>query len=516
MIVTVAELLSKADKTPEYWTEVLIKQHGSIFVTAYNQISEVLFPSYDYLPQHFKMFFLYMGAFPPYIDIHPILINSLSSAEGFVEPIGEESFADLSNECWKKLSRRYHLVLEIANYKFPVSSYRVHSCLQHLCKKETSRIKFMHVLESCDDVIRDQRRLCVHWNSLFCFKQVCDSIKSDCASTVRSLLCFGPCHSYPVPILDMGLKLLRVLDAAYVRFYHIPIEILKLVCLQYLALTCNGDLPPSISNLFHLQFLIIGRHMNIKKRGVQSYMPVQIWDMQELEHIQIWGRDLPTPNTDATLDKLIILVGVSASSCTREVLKRIPNLKVLRIEVELKPYDDEDETNSLSCLSYISQLQNLDRLEYHVVNPEMKYEFNTIPLSMFPSSLKELHLSGLGYPWKYMNDIGSLLPNLGMLVLRCYAFRGLEWEITLGSFLKLTTLIIEDTDLVQWRPQRGSFPDLRTLSMEHCYKLQQLEWPYDHSWITTIELVECNPLAVACANQLRDKFSFKLMVDTSF
>ncbi|XP_057812477.1 probable disease resistance RPP8-like protein 4 isoform X2 [Salvia miltiorrhiza] len=41
IIVTVAELLSKADKTPEYWTEVAYKQHNSLFKDAYNQISEV-------------------------------------------------------------------------------------------------------------------------------------------------------------------------------------------------------------------------------------------------------------------------------------------------------------------------------------------------------------------------------------------------------------------------------------------------------------------------------------------
>ncbi|XP_057775427.1 putative late blight resistance protein homolog R1A-10 [Salvia miltiorrhiza] len=42
MIVTVAELLSKADKTPEYWNKVLVKQRSSVFVDAFNQISEVL------------------------------------------------------------------------------------------------------------------------------------------------------------------------------------------------------------------------------------------------------------------------------------------------------------------------------------------------------------------------------------------------------------------------------------------------------------------------------------------
>ncbi|XP_057812366.1 putative late blight resistance protein homolog R1A-10 [Salvia miltiorrhiza] len=519
MIVTVAELLSEADKTPEYWTEVL-KRRSSVFVEAYNQISEVLFPSYDYLPQQLKMFFLYMGAFRPYVDIRPIMINNLLSAEEFLEPIGEESFEDFSETWLENLSMWHHLILYSSDILLSVKKYRVHSCWQHLCKEEASRIKFLHVLQSCDDVIEDQRRLCAHWSSLFCFKQVCDSIKSDCASNVRSLLCYGPYHPYPVPIHAMGFKLLRVLYALEVRFYHISIEILKLVCLQYLAITCNGELPASISNLFHLQFLIIGRHMNIKKRGVQSYMPVQIWDMQELQYLEILGRDLPTPNSDATLNKLIKLFGVSANSCTREVLERIPNLTNLGIDVDLKPYDDnddDDENNPLSCLSYISQLQYLVALNYRIWNPEIKYDFNTIPLSMFPSSLRMLHLNGFGgYPWKYMNDIGSLLPNLRALILGCYAFRGPEWEIESGCFLKLTDLYIEDTDLVQWRPQRGSFPELNNLSMNHCYKLQQLDWPYDHSWITTIELVECNPLAVACANQLKDKFAFELIVKSSF
>ncbi|XP_057812492.1 putative late blight resistance protein homolog R1A-10 [Salvia miltiorrhiza] len=515
MIVTVAELLSKADKTPEYWTEVAYKQHNSLFEKAYNQISEVLFPSYDYLPQHLKMFFLYMGAFPPYADQRPFDINYLLSVEEFLELNDERTLEGL----WEKLSKWYHLIFDTENLWYLNRKYRVHSCWQHLCKVESSRIKFLHVLRGCDDVIIDQRRLCVHSNSLFCFKQVYDLIKSDCASTTRSILCYGTYHPYPIPIHAMGLKLLRVIYALGVRFYHIPIEILKLVCLRFLSLNCNGELPPSISNLFNLQFLITNPHIYIKKRGVQSYMPVQIWNMQQLEGIQIWGSDLPTPNTDdATLNKLIKLAGVSANSCTREVLKRIPNLKELGIQVELKPYDDDDdERNPMSCLDYISQLQNLVELFYWVNNPVIKYECNTIPLSMFPSSLKVLRLHGLGgYPWNYLNDIGSLLPNLEILILYSYAFRGSEWDITSGSFLKLTELQILDTDLVRWRPQRGSFPMLRRLGMLHCYKLQQLDWPYDHSWIELICLAECNPLAVACANELKDKFSFHLLVESSF
>ncbi|XP_047954575.1 putative late blight resistance protein homolog R1A-10 isoform X3 [Salvia hispanica] len=502
MIVTIAELLAKEDKTPEFWTEVAEKQHNSVFEDAYDQISEVLFPSYEYLPQCLKMLFLYLGAFPPYSNIEIIKLYNLMSAEGFVEPTKENTFKDYTIECLGKLSDSYHLILFGANLRFRFSSnnFRVHSCWQHLCRKEASKTKFLHILQSCDDVVKDQRRLGAHCNTLFAFQEVYNSIKSDCASTIRSLFCLGPYHQYPVPIHAMDFKLLSVLDALNVRFYHVPLEILKLVCLKYLALTCNNELPGSISNLFHLQSLIIGQHMNIKKRGSHSYMPVEIWDMQELQHIDIYGRDLPTPNSDATLDKLTGVWGVSAKSCTSEILKRIPNLEEILIRMELKPYDDDDDVdycNTLSTLGNISvELQNLKSLVYVVRNPEMKYEF-MVPLQMFSSSLTLLRLDGLGCPWKYMNDIGSQLPNLTNLTLNQYAFRGPVWEIESGCFLKLERLVIEDADLVFWRAQQGSLPKLNFLRLSHCYKLLMIDWRRDPSMgQATIELVECNPLVL--------------------
>ncbi|XP_047956114.1 disease susceptibility protein LOV1-like isoform X2 [Salvia hispanica] len=42
MIVTIAELLAKEDKTPEFWTEVAEKQHNSVFEDAYDQISKAI------------------------------------------------------------------------------------------------------------------------------------------------------------------------------------------------------------------------------------------------------------------------------------------------------------------------------------------------------------------------------------------------------------------------------------------------------------------------------------------
>ena len=500
MIVTVAELLSKEDKTTQCWTEVAEKQHNAVFMAAYDQISEVLYPSYDYLPQYLKLVFLYLGAFPPYTDIETDFLYDRLIAEGFLE----QNLDDFILNAMGELDVRYHLVQDERNPKswFSTNKHRVHSCWQHLCKKEASNIKFLHVLQTCgDDVIKDQRRLCAHSNMLFAFKEVYDSINNDCATTTRSLLCYGPYHQYPVPIQAMNFKLLRVLDALKVRFYHFPLNILKLVCLKYLALSYTKELPVNISNLFHLQFLIIYPHMHIKVCGVSSYMPLEIWNMRELQLISVMGRDLPTPNPDATLDKLLTLFGVSAMSCTKEILKRIPNLERLRILMELKPFDDDDDddySNALSGLGHIStELQNLNVLSYSIQNPDMKHE-SMVPLTMFPSSLTVLILKGLGCPWKHMNDIGSQLPNLKRLVLEHYAFQGPDWDIDSGCFLKLEKLVIEDTDLVRWRAQYGSLPRLYLLSIRHCYKLKQLDWTRHPSMVTrpTIELVDCNPLVV--------------------
>ncbi|XP_047956706.1 putative late blight resistance protein homolog R1A-10 isoform X3 [Salvia hispanica] len=95
MIVIVAEFLSKEETTKEYWTEVTERQHNSVFVDAYDNIAEVLFPSYDYLPQKLKMLFLYLGAYPAYTNIHPHIILNQLSTEGFLESFGKQILGDI-------------------------------------------------------------------------------------------------------------------------------------------------------------------------------------------------------------------------------------------------------------------------------------------------------------------------------------------------------------------------------------------------------------------------------------
>ncbi|KAL8530013.1 hypothetical protein ACS0TY_007185 [Phlomoides rotata] len=432
MIVTVAGLLSKADKTPEYWNEVAEKRN-SLFGDAYGEISEVLFPSYQYLPQHLKLCFLHMGVFPENFEIPRSKIFDFWVAEGFLKPNATQTLEQCANKYLKELDFNSLVVIHrksSTSKSRDIKTCSLHSSLWHLCNREAGKNKFSHVFkywaDGFEEGVKRQCRLCFHNNILLGVEDVYSSVIYDCALTARSLLCFGSYHKYPVPICS-ELKLLRVLDALKIRLYEFPIQVLELLQLRYLALTCDETLPTSISKLWNLQFLIIHRHLSITSCDDPMYVPIKIWDMQELKHIQIVGSNLPISNGGASLKNLSTLLGVSAHSCSKGVLKRISNLKKLGIHIELVP---DDDSMPFRCLNRIHRLHKLESLKCVLVNPELRSEVVALPAprSVFPSSLQKLHLSGMGYPWEYMNIIGSL-PNLHALKLRHYAFRGPAWEV---------------------------------------------------------------------------------------
>ncbi|XP_047955139.1 putative late blight resistance protein homolog R1A-10 isoform X2 [Salvia hispanica] len=523
LILTVADTLSKSkqNRDPAYWKEVAEKKN-SVFKDAYNEISKVLFPSYDYLPQCLKMPFLFMGVFPQDYDTPTSKITIMLAAEGLWYDV----------YCLKRLVFDYSLVLRSfksvdKNYdyeEFDIGDYKMcwlHSSWRHVCRTEAHKNKFYHVLNKLIDAeekcLKGQRGLCLENNILFGIKEFRYSVRLNCAFFTRSLLFYGPYHQYPIPI-DVGFKLLREIDALTQRFYTFPTEMLTLVQLKYLTLTCNGELPATISKLFNLRVLIIHPHMKVRRCGVPSYVPITIWDMQELEHIEILGKSLVAPSHVAPLNRLTTLVGVNASICTiLELPERIPNITKLGIQIELTPNDDHNDL--LSCFRCISALGSLRTLKLSIMNPAVKqgHVFPVTPGSLkLPHRLEKLHLSGMGFPLEYLDVIGSL-PRLKVLKLRSYAFQSSKWEAQKGSFRSLVFLLIEESDLVQWKPAYPSFPVLKYLSMKHCYKLKEIGRPafLDQCGCTIeIELEDCNPLALICATQLQPCVGVMLLLFT--
>ncbi|KAH6814947.1 hypothetical protein C2S51_019767 [Perilla frutescens var. frutescens] len=407
------------------------------------------------------------------------------------------SKAQKNVEDWNRVAEKPKLVMEEACDQISEKNFwglnkacSFHCAYWYVSKKVGKNNKFLYTIDSykdgLDKCVESHRRLAIHTNVMFAIKEVHNKIAS--VPTIRSLLCTGPYHQYQVPIC-WEWRLLKVLDALSIRYYKFPIEVVKLVQLRYLALTCNADLPPSISKLCSLEFLIVHQHVSIKQvvAVFESYVPVTIWDLQELQHLEIIGRNLPDPpHPGAVLPNLTKLLGVGAGSCTKAVLWSIPKLEKLRIQIELAP----NAAEILSGCDHISCLHELESLQSVVMNPTLSRP--PPPLSVSSSSLRKLSLSGFGYPWEDMSKIAHL-PNLEVLKLKSFAFRGEKWEVEEMEFCKLWYLLIEDTDLVQWTGTH-CFRRLLRLRMKNCYKLQQISSSLVLS-CADIELIDCNPLA---------------------
>ncbi|KAL0385169.1 UNVERIFIED_CONTAM: putative late blight resistance proteinR1A-10 [Sesamum radiatum] len=499
-IIEVGKQLSKAERTLEFWNEVgLAEKENPVFNPANEEISKVLYSSYKQLPEYLKVCFLYIGIFPHNYEISASKLIHLWCAEGFVEENWPSK--DFARRCLQELVLTNVVLARQQGSMGQIKTCKVHFVFRYLCVREARKNKFFQVIDHYGNQgIDSQRRLCIHNNCLFGIKDVYKSMAS--SSNARSLLCVGPHHPYPVPVC-LGFGLLKILDALTIRFYGFPIEVVKLVQLRYLAFTYNGKLPASVSKLQNLQYLIVHQYLTILPfGGSRPYLPMEIWTMQELKHLQVMGTDLPAPSSEgACLPNLSTLLCISAHSCSKEVLGRIPNLKNLGIQIELTA----DAVEPLCCFDHLTYRRRLESLKCVILNPNprLRVVVPAGPCSAFPSGLRKLTLSGLGFPWKNMDTIAEL-ENLQVLKLRCHAFRGPVWDASNCEFKQLKFLLLEDIDLK--RLHRADFPWLEHLIIRHCYKLKEIPRGIgENSSLQMIELVDCNPSLVSSAKLIAVK-----------
>ncbi|KAK4438496.1 putative late blight resistance proteinR1A-10 [Sesamum alatum] len=503
-IVLIGDILSRAAKTPEYWRKVADSQTS--FATDGDDIglsSVMQFLNDEHLPQHLKACFLYMGAFPLSYEIPVSKLIKLWVSEGFLKPKRSKTLENVAEECLEELFDRSLVLVHNSRSTSGIKTCSVHSSVWHLCVSAAEKDKFFLAINRYRNgnppKSNGRRRLCIRKNILFAIKDVYNSMVS--ASTARSLLCIGPDHSHPLRVC-LGFTFLRVLDVLTIRFHKFPDGILELVLLRYLALTCKaGDLPASVSKLCNLQFLIVRRHMSIKSSGDPSYLPFSIWNMKQLRHIQFMGGDLPNP-CGAFLPNLLTLSNMSGHSCSKEVFEATPNLMKLGVRIEL----GEDTAAPLCLLDHLTHLMQLESFKCVIVNPTREFQVVARPgsVSIFPSTLKKITLSGCGFPWKDMKVLAQL-PNLEALKLRCYAFQGREWELDEEDFIRLKFLLLEDMDIVEWRANGQILQRLERLHVRHCYNLREI--PHGIDYITTLQLVEvvdCSPSVVDSAMRIKE------------
>lgn len=482
-IVVISGLLLKREKTHEWWKRVA--DSVSTYVAKDpKQCMDVLALSYNHLPDHLKICFIYFGVFPEDFEIPVWKLLRLWVAEGFVQENGQECLEDLAEEYLEDLVDRNLVFVAKKRANGRIKTCRIHDMLRDLCVKEGSEQKFLQVIKgfvqnrSFSTSIYHHRRLCVHSNVL-------DFISSKpVGQHVRSFLCFV-LEEKSVPrehtsFISEAFGLVRVLDLRSVSFSRFPSDIVHLVHLRFVAVFGNfKTLPASVSNLWNLQTIII--RTTFRELDILA----DIWKMLQLRHLHTNGMSLlhgPPPQTRKNYEdpfvrrNILTISTISPDSCSENILARAPNLRKLAIRGKLVKLVEEKGGGSsmFDILAKLDHLQNLKLLNDAFPDEPSKFIIQGLPQSYkFPPNLKKITLSDTLLDWDHMSTLG-MLPNLEVLKLKDYAFKGSHWEPLDGGFRLLRVLQIGRTDLVQWNASGHHFPRLQHVVFRFCSSLEAI------------------------------------------
>ncbi|KAI3454791.1 hypothetical protein Pfo_011454 [Paulownia fortunei] len=513
-IVVTGGLLAKSNKALEYWKHVAEDVSSIVYLDDHEHCLKVLSLSYSQLPVHLKPCFLYMGVFPEDHEIRVSELTKLWIAEGFLKPIRAKNMEEIAEEFLKDLIERNLILVDKWGSSGKIKSCNIHDLLRDLCLREAQKEKFLCVMRvhSLDvpQGMNSPRRIVINQSTMekkYC-PQVLHALQS--ASLARSLIC-----NFDQVLPPLTFRLLRVLNVIDKYSYKpkneedkYPLEVIfQLVNARYLAFKADWNLnsmfPSSICLLSNVQTLIV--------RGTWSTIaPSEIWDMPQLRHTKFDAVFLPDPPSGRkdwqdylVLANLQTLMNIENFRFSEEVLKKIPNIRKLRITYD-ESYGGYEEWSHY-CLDNIDRLQNLESLACFF----LKYRPNRNVLLQnlaFPHSLKKLTLHGCGLFREDMTMIGSL-PHLEVLKLKVGSFTGPEWNPVEGEFLRLKFLQIEwCKDLINWNADSTHFPHFEHLVLKLLQSLKEI--PLDIGEIPTlisIQLEYCSNSAVISAKNILEE-----------
>ncbi|XP_049359042.1 putative late blight resistance protein homolog R1B-16 [Solanum verrucosum] len=529
-IVVVAGHLSKMSKTTDCWNTVA-ESVGSVVNREPGQCLDILALSYNYLPQHLKACFLYMGAFPEDFEIPVWKLIRLWVAEGFLNATGLTTVEEIAEECLEDLIDR-SLVLAVKRSNGKLKTCKLHDIMRDFCLEEAKRQNFLHFLKKQSlDVLSEGitalRR--VSFNCSTIFSSYSFHPTDPTVSFSRSILGFNISESPIFSYIDF--KLLRVLDILDITspyFPQFPSEIMQLVNLRYLALATSSEFPPAISQFWSLQTLIL----HVYSRD--STLPREIWKMPNLRHLHIKPSIcLPSQTNEErsghnslVLNNLQTLTNITLADCTTDVFSSTPKLKKLGIcetveytypvqipwsdflytSENLWPYCSDTISDLWSdCLRNLALLPQLEALKIVGLRPPVQVPKLALHLDALPENLKKLTLRFTYLPWESMTSL-CRLPNLEVLKLKPYAFTGPKWEQVEEGFCSLKLLQIEMFDLEHWSASNDHFPVLEHLVLKNCLLLDSI--PHDLGDIPTLQIIELensSQSAVLSAKEIQEE-----------
>lgn len=475
-LLVVAGHLSKISRTRASWKYVA-KSVSKVVANESDICLGVLAMSYNYLPDHLKPCFLYMGVFPEGSDVNIVRLINLWISEGFLsEELG-------GRDCLEDLVSRNLVMVRNRSFNGEAKTCSVHDLIRDLISREAEKEKFLQVTRiheatnPSEKKLRSARRYSFHSRDQAAFWKL--------SSIIRTLHFFNGFQKVnkQVPLLA-SFKLLRVLAILNVTFRKFPLQITKLVQLRYLQFTCHDDIHYSVSELYNLQTFILG---HLVEGLLPPTLPVGIWQMRNLRHLHI-GDFFSFPIPSNKLQNLQELSCLALTSCSSELFSAIPNLKKLKIIGNHLMETEREHLNSLSCL------KELEILKFRGDGLQTSRIPSTYAL---PTSLKRLTLSYTCLPWEDMANI-VMLPNLEVLKIKHNGFVGDVWRLNDEEiFNQLKFLLISWTGLKHWEAGGVNFPKMQRLFLESCTNLEEI--PQDFGEICTLESIELHDCSISAA-----------------
>ncbi|KAL3510826.1 hypothetical protein ACH5RR_030227, partial [Cinchona calisaya] len=471
-IVVIAGILVNHRDRTDWWKRVA-EDVNDYVAKNQEQSYDVIKLSYNHMPYHLKPCFLYLGVFREDFEIPIWKLVRLWIAEGFILRDGGMSLEDIAEDYVEELVDRNLVMVGHRRSTGQIKTCRIHDTLRDFCKKEAMKENIFQEIKRFDQVASlsadlssdNFRRLCVN-------AYVSDYMKSKPSGEfVRSFMSFAkeettlqPEH---VSLIPKAFKLLRVLDVKSLIFTRFPTDLLYLVLLKYIAVSCNFKvLPEKMSNLWNLQTLIVetsSRTLEIK---------ADIWKLAQLRHLHTnASTSLVKSKEDLSANpNLQTLSTISPESCRPEVFDKAPKLKKLGICGKLVNVIGPNSHSGL--FASLFKLEDLENLK--LLNDDITFKLHGLPQeNMFPRKLTRLTLLNTLLDWRYMSTLGKL-EKLEVLKLKDNAFQGELWQTEDGGFCNLKVLHIGNTNLVKWKTSASHFPILRSLFLRHCTKLEEV------------------------------------------
>ncbi|OIT01547.1 putative late blight resistance protein -like r1b-14 [Nicotiana attenuata] len=470
-IVVVAGILSKSERTMEVWENVAKDVKSFVKNDPDELCLHVLGLSYNHLTSDLKACLLYFGIFPKDSEILVKRLVRLWITEGFLklekdlEPEAEKCLQDLVDRFLVLVSRK-----DLAETK--IKRCKVHDLIYELCLRELAQSQNVFVM---NDIVYDNKPNHVHPKCCYLSSHTIQPSKrweDDVIDRVSYRALLNPGHhnlkrgktddddknllkqtrsifssfshlsTFTLESKLIRFNFLRILDLSHVSLKNFPPQILSLIWLRYLVLRGSLIMPPEICRLWNLQTFIVDSSSTI--------FPEQIWELMQLRHLKVFSFYLPNPPSVTVDEEEMYLVfsniqtisGLSPSSCTKEVISGIRNVKKLIIYGNIDDYESSKESRLLEILVHLHQLETLSLC---VVSSH--YSTVTIPnAKAFPPMLKKLKLNGTGLMWEDLNIIGEML-TLEVLKLMLSACHSEEWQPAEGGFTRLKLLLIEGNHL---------------------------------------------------------------------